>query len=120
MPVISCRSGTALLIYFKVSFRTVCLISTLHGAALPKGGKAPLPGKLVFFSPALDALCFIPPDTGEGNCAPKGSRMAGTTAVLAPACSCCGSGSSVLGMLRSGAGTREVPGLQRTVVTACV
>lgn len=92
MPVISCRSGTALLIYFKVSFRTVCLISTLHGAALPKGGKAPLPGKLVFFfSPALDALCFIPPDTGEGNCAPKGSRMAGTTAVLAPACSCCGS-----------------------------
>lgn len=48
MPVISCRSGTALLIYFKVSFRTVCLISTLHGAALPKGGKAPLPGKLVF------------------------------------------------------------------------
>lgn len=48
MPVISCRSGTALLIYFKVSFRTVCLISTLHGAALPKGGKAPLPGKLGF------------------------------------------------------------------------
>lgn len=26
----------------------------------------------------------------------------------------------VLGMLRRGAGTREVPGLQRTVVTACV
>lgn len=49
MPVISCGSGTALLIYFKVSFRTVCLISTLHGAALPKGGKAPLPGKLVLF-----------------------------------------------------------------------
>lgn len=84
MPVISCRSGTALLIYFKVSFRTVCLISMLHGAALPKGGKAPLPGKLgfVFFSPGLDALCFIPPDTGEGMHVPKGSRMAGTAAAL--------------------------------------
>lgn len=75
MPVISCRSGTALLIYFKVSFRTVCLISTLHGTALPKGGKAPLPGKLVsFFSPGLDALCFIPPDTGEGKHEPKGKQ----------------------------------------------
>lgn len=75
MPVISCGSRTTLLIYFKASFRTVCLISMLHGAALPKGRKALLPGKLVlFFSPGLDALCFIPPDTGEGKHAPKGKQ----------------------------------------------
>lgn len=117
MPVISCRSGTALLIYFKVSFRTVCLISTLHGAALPKGGKAPLPGKLVFFFPQ-----HWMPSASSHQILERGTvhlKEAGwlgqQQSWLLPAAAV-----GVLGMLRRGAGTREVPGLQRTVVTACV
>lgn len=62
MPVISCRSGTALLIYFKVSFRTVWLITTLHGAELPKRGKMQ-PGKLMGIFPWIGCPVLHP--TGD-------------------------------------------------------
>lgn len=112
MPVISCRSGTALLIYFKVSFRTVWLITTLHGAVFPKVGKALL-GKLVcvfFLSSGSDTLCFIPLRLGKGR---VHTKQAGwwdedeAAAILPPPCRCCGTHSSMFRMLWRVAGTRE-------------
>lgn len=122
MPVISCRSGTALLIYFKVSFRTVWLITMLHGAALPKGGKA-LPGKLVGFIPWIGCPLLHPTgDWGREAGAQRkqdGGRMTGqqqscllrvATAGLAALClEHCG------GLLAR----KRLPWLQKPVATAC-
>ena len=103
MPVISCRSGTALLIYFKVSFRTVWLITTLHGTVLPKGGKAP-PGELVGFFPWIGCPLLHPTgDWGRESCTRRKqdgrSRMGQQQSCLlpvaavgpaAPCSGCCG------------------------------
>lgn len=96
MPVISCRSGTALLIYFKVSFRTAWLITTLHGAALPKRGKAP-PGKLVVFFPWIGRLLLHPTGDWRRERKQDGGRRTGRqqscffpVATVGPAAPCSG------------------------------
>lgn len=120
MPVISCRSRTALLIYFKVSFRSVWLITTLHGAAFPEGGKGS-PGKLVGFFPWIGCPLLHPTgERGREGCTQKkqdGGRRMGScllpVATMGPAgphSGCCG------GLLAH----KGLPQLQKTPVVCLI
>lgn len=120
-PVISCRSGTALLIYFKVSFRTVWLITTLHGAVLPRGGEAP-PGKLMGFFPWIRCPLLHPTGAWGRETRTRRKRDGGRRTGRQQSCllpvAAVGPAAPHSGRCGGLLARKRLPRLQKTVVTA--